>query len=207
VTADGQRSMATHLGRQASSAGDGAGSRHRRARVAYLEGYLLRRPRWGRTVESTLTSSSWPEPSSSQPGPTRSCLPAASDRDLLSSGWLISCSATRPRCWSSPELRPAGWPDRAGLSRPGGRDDARSRGGSCRCWAETANVPAYPAERVDTTGPATCSPPVVCTPDPRAPPERPSRWALPPPKSSAISGRGRRVVERRPARKLPTAAH
>lgn len=156
VTADGQRSMATHLGAASElepetvqAAGIGA------ARVAYLEGYLLDVPAGARTVESTLdlARAAGTLVSLSLSDPFVVCRHRQVIADLLSSGSvdLVFGNETEMLELTGAASRPDGLTELASLV-PVAVMTLGAEGAAVAVGHETANVPAYPAERVDTTG-------------------------------------------------------
>lgn len=156
VTADGQRSMATHLGaaselepKTVEEAGIGA------ARVAYLEGYLLDVPAVARTVERTLdlARSAGTLVSLSLSDPFVVSRHRRLIADLLSSGSvdLVFGNETEMLELSGKGTRPDGLADVASRV-PVAVMTLGAEGAAVASGGETALVAAYPAERVDTTG-------------------------------------------------------
>jgi sugar/nucleoside kinase (ribokinase family) len=156
VTADGQRSMATHLGaaselppKTVEEAGIGA------ARVAYLEGYLLDVPAVARTAERTfeLARSAGTLVSLSLSDPFVVSRHRRLIADLLSSGSvdLVFGNETEMLELTGAASRTDGLTELASLV-PAAVMTLGAEGAVVAVGHETAFVAAYPAERVDTTG-------------------------------------------------------
>jgi sugar/nucleoside kinase (ribokinase family) len=156
VTADGQRSMATHLGAASElepATVEAAGID--RARVAYLEGYLLDVPAMARTMERALdlARSAGTLVSLSLSDPFVVCRHRDQIAELVSSGAvdLVFGNETEMLELTGATSRPEALAEMASLV-PVAVMTLGAEGAAVATGSGTGIVAAYPAERVDTTG-------------------------------------------------------